>query len=899
MPPRKRGAAAKKPSPRTRASTRTSKKQVVPLNVVEENEVPQPEVPVIPVVERESNLVDEVSVAEGSVAEGVPPSTDEEKVVVKEEVSVTTVVVEETKVIEEIVEEKNLETVVVVEETKVLKEIAEEKNTEETLLVEETKVVEEIMEEKNAEKVAVEEAKVGEEEIVEEKKLEAVVVEEKKVVEEIVEEKNPEITSSEAGLDAEMEKKAPEDPEEVEEDPEEIEEDPEEVIEDGNDNKDDTMNEDQVAKQDINEETADAEVEDTIGGRNGQDTTDANEGGDMEGEGESGTDDEENEEDEDPSAYMHAPLSDRKKQKEFEIFVGGLDKGAVEEDLTKVFAEFGEIQSVRIVKHPTTQKSKGFAFIRYATVEQAKKALAELKDGTEVRGKRVGISPSQDSDTLYMGNICKTWKKDQVLETLKTLGIEQVEEVYLPDDPKTEGKIRGFALLEFTSHSDAMAAFQRLRKPDAIFGCDRSAKVAFAQSSIHPSDEALSQVKTVFVEGLTDSWNEEKLREFCKQYGEIEKVQLSRNLVTTKRKDFGFVSFTSRESAVACVEAINNAQIAEGDVKVKANLAKPQYKGRLGKQAARGGYKVNTDVSEDAGPSKIKGQAKSNGSEGKGKFLPKLRSIKGGKPFKPQSRVGERQGTGAPFRSDRTDRHRMEHPGRGGRRGGRSMEAGFHGQPSRNPRGNMNGRPSRGFGNPRNNSRFGNTRQNYGGAPSMYVDPYAQGYAASASSYRGHAVSASSYRGHAASASSHRGHAASASSYRGHAYGAHSGSKRHYSDMDPHAGYIEPSTTKQGRDRYGYEPRRGAGGYGAHGSGAPAYGGGSVPSSSYAPGPSAFAGYETVGSGYVYPSGAVSYPHPHPHPPPQPQPQPQPQPHPYPQPQQPQPQQHPPRQGYY
>jgi len=82
--------------------------------------------------------------------------------------------------------------------------------------------------------------------------------------------------------------------------------------------------------------------------------------------------------------YVQAPLTKRKKQKEFEIFIGGLDKGAVEEDLIKVFGLFGEIQSVRIVKHPLTQKSKGFAFISYASTEHAKKALAELKDGTEV-----------------------------------------------------------------------------------------------------------------------------------------------------------------------------------------------------------------------------------------------------------------------------------------------------------------------------------------------------------------------------------------------------------------------------------------------------------------------------------------------------------------------------------
>lgn len=120
----------------------------------------------------------------------------------------------------------------------------------------------------------------------------------------------------------------------------------------------------------------------------GDDDAGAVEGDDkVEDAGKSESDvDEDDEEDleEDHSIFMHAPLSEKKKQKDFEIFIGGLDREAVEDDLVKVFGAYGEIQSVRIVKHPTTHKSKGFAFIRYATIEQAKKVLADLKDGTEV-----------------------------------------------------------------------------------------------------------------------------------------------------------------------------------------------------------------------------------------------------------------------------------------------------------------------------------------------------------------------------------------------------------------------------------------------------------------------------------------------------------------------------------
>lgn len=32
----------------------------------------------------------------------------------------------------------------------------------------------------------------------------------------------------------------------------------------------------------------------------------------------------------------------------------------------------------------------------------------------QINGKQCGVTPSQDSDTLYLGNICKTWTKEAV-----------------------------------------------------------------------------------------------------------------------------------------------------------------------------------------------------------------------------------------------------------------------------------------------------------------------------------------------------------------------------------------------------------------------------------------------------------------------------------------------------
>ncbi|KAK9742730.1 hypothetical protein RND81_03G194000 [Saponaria officinalis] len=282
---------------------------------------------------------------------------------------------------------------------------------------------------------------------------------------------------------------------------------------------------------------------------------------------------------------------ERRKRKEFEIFVGGLDKDATEEDLKEVFSVVGEITEVRLLKNPQTKKNKGFAFLRFATVEQAKRAVSELKN--PVKGKQCGVTPSQDNDTLFLGNICKTWTKEKLKEKLKSYGIETIEDITLVEDSISEGKNRGFAFLEFPSRSEAMDAFKRLQKRDVLLGVERPAKVSFADSFIDPGDEIMAQVKTVFIDGLPASWDEDRVRNLLKKFGDVEKVELARNMPSARRRDFGFVTFDSHAAAVTCAKGINNAELGEGDskAKVRARLSRPLQRGK-GKNHPRSDHKA-------------------------------------------------------------------------------------------------------------------------------------------------------------------------------------------------------------------------------------------------------------------------------------------------------------------
>ncbi|ONK72154.1 uncharacterized protein A4U43_C04F16350 [Asparagus officinalis] len=323
----------------------------------------------------------------------------------------------------------------------------------------------------------------------------------------------------------------------------------------------------------------------------------------------------------------------RKIKKEREIFVGGLDRDATEEDVKKEFEKVGEVVEVRILKDFVTNKNKGFAFVKYATKEQAAKALSDLKNPT-IRGKRCGIAPSEDNDTLFLGNICNTWTKEAIKRKLKDYDIDTVVSITLVPDTQNEGLSRGFAFLEFPCHADATVAFKRLQKPDVIFGHpDRTAKVAFAEPLREPDPEVMAQVKSVFVDGLPQYWDEDRVKEQFKSYGEIERVVLARNMSTAKRKDFGFVNFTTREAALACIEAVNDTELGDdgkSKTKARARLANPLPKTQAVKGGMSGGFRI--------GHSGFGGYPRFGRGFGRGRFPSHRAGFQGGRGFIPRGR---------------------------------------------------------------------------------------------------------------------------------------------------------------------------------------------------------------------------------------------------------------------
>ena len=70
------------------------------------------------------------------------------------------------------------------------------------------------------------------------------------------------------------------------------------------------------------------------------------------------------------------------------LYVGSLHFNLTESDIKQVFEPFGELEFVDLHKDPVTGRSKGYCFVQYKRVEDARVALEQM-DGFELAGRTV------------------------------------------------------------------------------------------------------------------------------------------------------------------------------------------------------------------------------------------------------------------------------------------------------------------------------------------------------------------------------------------------------------------------------------------------------------------------------------------------------------------------------
>ncbi len=76
------------------------------------------------------------------------------------------------------------------------------------------------------------------------------------------------------------------------------------------------------------------------------------------------------------------------------IYVGNLSYQVTAEELTELFAEYGEVTTVNVIKDKFTDQSKGFAFVEMAKQADAEEAIKVL-NGSALKSRNIKVNQAR------------------------------------------------------------------------------------------------------------------------------------------------------------------------------------------------------------------------------------------------------------------------------------------------------------------------------------------------------------------------------------------------------------------------------------------------------------------------------------------------------------------------
>ena len=77
------------------------------------------------------------------------------------------------------------------------------------------------------------------------------------------------------------------------------------------------------------------------------------------------------------------------------IYVGNIAWGVSEDELEALFAQYGEVNSARIITDRESGRSKGFGFVEMATADSANAAIDAL-NGNDFGGRDLRVNQAKE-----------------------------------------------------------------------------------------------------------------------------------------------------------------------------------------------------------------------------------------------------------------------------------------------------------------------------------------------------------------------------------------------------------------------------------------------------------------------------------------------------------------------
>ncbi|KKK12258.1 polyadenylate-binding protein, partial [Aspergillus rambellii] len=268
------------------------------------------------------------------------------------------------------------------------------------------------------------------------------------------------------------------------------------------------------------------------------------------------------------------------------LYVGELDPSVTEAMLYELFSSIGQVASIRVCRDAVTRRSLGYAYVNYNDTTHGERALEDL-NYTLIKGKPCRIMWSQRDPALrktgqgnvFIKNLDNAIDNKALHDTFAAFG--NILSCKVAQDEF--GNSKGYG---FVHYETAEAANNAIKHVNGMLLND---KKVFVGHHISKKDrqskfeEMKANFTNIYIKNVDPDVADDEFRELFEQFGEITSATLSRD-ADGKSRGFGFVNYSTHDSAQAAVEEMNDKEIRTQKLYVGRAQKKHEREEELRKQ---------------------------------------------------------------------------------------------------------------------------------------------------------------------------------------------------------------------------------------------------------------------------------------------------------------------------
>ncbi|KAI1487833.1 hypothetical protein F5X96DRAFT_680927 [Biscogniauxia mediterranea] len=273
------------------------------------------------------------------------------------------------------------------------------------------------------------------------------------------------------------------------------------------------------------------------------------------------------------------------------LYVGELDPSVTEAMLFELFSQIGSVASIRVCRDAVTRRSLGYAYVNYNTTSDGERALEEL-NYTQIKGRPCRIMWSQRDPNLrksgqgniFIKNLDAAIDNKALHDTFAAFG--NILSCKVAQDEN--GNSKGYGFVHYETDEAAAAAIKHVN------GMLLNEKKVYVGHHIPKKDrqskfeEMKANFTNVYVKNISPDTTDDDFRELFEKFGDVTSSSLARDN-EGKSRGFGFVNYTTHESAAKAVEELNGKDFQGQDLYVGRAQKKHEREEELRKsyEAAR------------------------------------------------------------------------------------------------------------------------------------------------------------------------------------------------------------------------------------------------------------------------------------------------------------------------